>query len=189
MSHKILKDVHEDHTFYLLTGKELKNLQNLHDSLGSMDDHVYEHHANEHKNDFHNWVKHVHEDDHLADNLKKAKNKHHAASEVRKRIKLAKRSKVRNIVKSKSKYKRRVKHLQHHEYPNPPKHKNVQLIAGIAASAFLILLVGLTSQANQITGASSAITSNVSSASIAGFGALAAVLFLLVILLHRIKEK
>ncbi len=69
MGKEILKDVAEQHKFYLANGKELKNIKQLHSELKSMDEDTFNYHVNESKNDFYNWVKDVYQDKLLADDI------------------------------------------------------------------------------------------------------------------------
>jgi uncharacterized membrane protein (DUF485 family) len=86
MSKKVLGDVHPEKHFWLADGKRLKNVKELKDALLEMHDHTYQHHANEHRNDFHNWVKEVQGDTKLAKMLHAAEDKLKAAEAIETRI-------------------------------------------------------------------------------------------------------
>ena len=45
-------------TFYLLGGKKFSNLKGFAKELKTMSNDIYQHHVNNHKNDFANWIKH-----------------------------------------------------------------------------------------------------------------------------------
>ena len=75
---KLRKKIPEQHFFVLVTGDRLKNVKELADTLGNIDDSHYNHHVNEAKNDFANWIQDVFEEFDLAEKLKTAKNKEHA---------------------------------------------------------------------------------------------------------------
>lgn len=81
-----LKDVHPDHVFRTKSGSAIKNLSELASELATMDDAVFEHHVNEDKNDFHNWVLHIVRDEHLADVLSGIKDRRLMLAAVEKRI-------------------------------------------------------------------------------------------------------
>ncbi len=61
--------------FVLSSGKEIKNIRELAHDLGDMEDFVFGHHVNEHRNDFVNWVKDVFEEMELAEKLSQHKDK------------------------------------------------------------------------------------------------------------------
>lgn len=63
---KTLGDVHPDFTFKLVSGGELKNLNELLTALKNMDVKTFSHHVNDDKNDFANWVRDVLKDEELA---------------------------------------------------------------------------------------------------------------------------
>lgn len=65
----VYDNVPEFKDFVTLDGARLKNISDLADKLEYMDDHVYNHHANDEKNDFSRWVGDVMEDDELAEAL------------------------------------------------------------------------------------------------------------------------
>lgn len=83
----ILADVSQEHSFITKSGKVIRNLQELHNSVKNMDDDEFRHHVNDHRNDFHNWVRDVHEDGKLAGRLREAKTKHQVARHIKRRIK------------------------------------------------------------------------------------------------------
>ncbi len=68
---KKLADVSPDKTFKTHKGGEIKNLRQLQSVLGEISQESFEHHVNDERNDFANWVKHSVGDDELADMLEK----------------------------------------------------------------------------------------------------------------------
>lgn len=72
---KLLGETVSRDSFILKNGKVLKNLQELAVSLAGMDDKTFYHHANEQRNDFVNWIRHVFHDEKLADQVLKYKSK------------------------------------------------------------------------------------------------------------------
>lgn len=87
MEKDILNDVHPDHYFWLADGRILKNLKELHQTLQTMDESIFRHHVNDEKNDFHNWVRDVHQDEALARDLFTARGKEETISALGRRIK------------------------------------------------------------------------------------------------------
>jgi len=82
----ILDDVEPNHSFWVVDGTTLKNMQELLSALGEMDEETFKHHVNEEKNDFHNWVRDVHRDEKLAELLAGTFDKEAAASAIKRRI-------------------------------------------------------------------------------------------------------
>lgn len=74
----VIRQEMADYTFGLCDGTRLNNLHDLARTLEFMDDHTYNYHVNDSKNDFSNWVKEVLGISDLAENLDKAKNKYEA---------------------------------------------------------------------------------------------------------------
>lgn len=83
---KMLEDVQEHETFRSHDGVELRNLNDLASHLMTMSDAAFTHHVSEGKNDFHSWVKNVHNDHHLAEKLHSSKSKHEMHHKVMGRI-------------------------------------------------------------------------------------------------------
>lgn len=81
-----LKDVHPDHVFRTKSGSTISNLSELASELATMDDAVFDHHVNEDKNDFHNWVLHIVRDEHLANVLSEIKDRRLMLAAVEKRL-------------------------------------------------------------------------------------------------------
>ena len=54
--------------FFLHEGGELKSLEELYIELQTMEPRVFEHHVNEERNDFANWIRDVMDDRYLAHN-------------------------------------------------------------------------------------------------------------------------
>ncbi len=63
-----------EHYFILVTGVPLKNLKELATSLETMNEWVFNHHVNDQRNDFSNWIKEILKEDELAEEIKIIKN-------------------------------------------------------------------------------------------------------------------
>ncbi len=75
-----------DKYFYLRNGGVIKNAHELKDTLPNMEDELYGHHVTNDRNDFATWVKDVFDDHILAAKIRKAKTRHHAARQIRKKL-------------------------------------------------------------------------------------------------------
>ena len=76
----------DESSFRLADGRTIKNLAELNESLENMNDDVFNHHVNNERNDFSNWVKEVINDEELATRLLAARDKNTAQIIVLKRI-------------------------------------------------------------------------------------------------------
>ena len=83
---KLKKEIAEKHFFVLVTGEKLRNIKELADTLENIDNFHYQHHVNENKNDFANWIRDVFEEFDLAEKIKTAKNKNHTRLIIYKHI-------------------------------------------------------------------------------------------------------
>ncbi len=83
---QFLAKVPEPNNFRCHDDCVMSDLNELSKSLYSMSDDTYRFHANEMKNDFSNWINDVIGDRELANNLRKAKDRTHAAKIVSDRI-------------------------------------------------------------------------------------------------------
>lgn len=81
-----LNDVHPDHVFRLKNGKTINNLYELASELAAMDEEVFEHHVNEDKNDFYNWLLHIVRDEQLARVFSEIRDRRLMLAAVEKRI-------------------------------------------------------------------------------------------------------
>lgn len=79
-------DVKEEYYFWLKEGAALRNLQDLQEALKRMAEDTFQHHVNETKNDFHNWVRDVHQDEKLAQELQKAATPTQALEAIQRRV-------------------------------------------------------------------------------------------------------
>ena len=68
----LLSDVQEEHAFNSHDGVQLRSYAELAHHLVTMSDDAYTHHVSTGRNDFHNWVRDVHGDHHLAQKLKES---------------------------------------------------------------------------------------------------------------------
>ena len=73
----VRKNAAPDKVFVLVNGHRVKNVKELADVIERIEDHVFEHHVNEDKNDFAVWLKDVFEEIGLAEELAKIKDKKH----------------------------------------------------------------------------------------------------------------
>jgi len=92
----IFSNVDPEKYFLLNDGRSIKNLEEMNQALMFMNANTYEHHANEEKNDFSNWVEHVFEDKELANSIKTSINSQTAAIAINNRIR-----QIRTVKRSK----------------------------------------------------------------------------------------
>mgnify|MGYP007077445260 CR=1 FL=1 len=69
MGNKLFKNTKPDNYFRLMDGSEIKNVQQLAQSIQGMSEDVFYSHLNEEKNDFSSWIKDVFEDHELAEKV------------------------------------------------------------------------------------------------------------------------
>lgn len=67
---KVLGEAPQEHHFMLRDGKKIKTVYQLIDELEMMNEDLFKHHVNEHRNDFANWIEHVFDERSLADELR-----------------------------------------------------------------------------------------------------------------------
>lgn len=79
-------DVHPDYHFVAKNGAKIRNLKELHDTVKGMDNITFNHHVNDFNNDFHNWVRDVHNDKELASELLAAKTKKETVAALKRRL-------------------------------------------------------------------------------------------------------
>lgn len=91
--------------FYLNGGKKFSSLKSFVKELANMPKHVYEHHVNGEKNDFHLWVKHSMKNETLAKRIEEKLDKIEMELEVLRYL-------VHDISKEKSKSKTRPKKVE-----------------------------------------------------------------------------
>ena len=72
--------------FILSNGRVLKNLYELANALQSIDSDTFSHHVNSQKNDFANWIRHVYQDERLADEIERTKEKELIAHHLSQRL-------------------------------------------------------------------------------------------------------
>ncbi len=83
---RILQDCGQDRVFWAKNGVTIKNLDELHIALKMMDEDSYKHHVNSERNDFVNWLRDVVNDDFLAKEMLKARNRESAIKKVSERL-------------------------------------------------------------------------------------------------------
>ncbi len=107
------QDTKPEHTFYCADGTILKNLRELAGKLKTISPEAYTHHANDWKNDFHNWIKNVYGNKKLAKEIAFAESSKEAAQIIEKAIsspqkkKAAKRKKIVAVKKNPAKQRRK----------------------------------------------------------------------------------
>lgn len=72
---KVIKDIPPNKWFVLKDGRKIKSVAELKETLKTIEDHTFNHHVNDAKNDFSSWIRHVFEDANLADKIIFAKTK------------------------------------------------------------------------------------------------------------------
>ena len=77
-----MNDVPEDKRFWVCDGSVIKNIDELINTLRSMNDDIFRYHVNENKNDFYNWIRDVIGDRFLANQIKEAKDRAETAEIV-----------------------------------------------------------------------------------------------------------
>ncbi|NQV08446.1 hypothetical protein HQ529_01185 [Candidatus Woesearchaeota archaeon] len=83
----LLADVRPEKHFVANDGTVIKNIYSLVDSLKKINNNTFEHHVNNDRNDFANWIRHVLKDKELADNIQRLKNKTKIIRKIERRIK------------------------------------------------------------------------------------------------------
>jgi len=64
--YNLTREVPQEKYFILANGQPVKNVAELAAILDQLEDHVFNHHVNAERNDFHNWIRDVFEDMELA---------------------------------------------------------------------------------------------------------------------------
>jgi preprotein translocase subunit SecF len=96
-NNKLSTNVEHEKCFILKNGRVLKNLYELTNSLASMDDETFKHHVNKEKNDFANWIRHVFEDEKLANQISELKTRESMIKKINKRISKINKEKKKKI--------------------------------------------------------------------------------------------
>ena len=198
MKKSVLDDVHPDHKFWVVDGTTLKNMHELLSALENMAEETFSYHVNEQKNDFHNWVRDVHKDKKLAGILSKVVDKEAAASAIKRRIeeiqgpKREIKNPLQNKIKNSRKTARENKAVDENPFPKPVAkrsvdHRKYQIIVTTIAAVFIISLMGISSQAVEITGAVIG-GPQVQEVQFLGLGGVFAVVVLLFAALHAIDR-
>lgn len=167
MKRNILSDVEPEHYFWLNDGTAIKNLSELYNSIGTMSNDVFNHHVNEQRNDFCNWVRDVHKDKRLAENLLKSKTREEMLVHIKHRIDEAENEAIRaRAHTARPAEKKAVKHAKakiaerkHKEVSAKPeeetRHRDrIYTISGTAIA--LAALVGVVALINLFEGRPSA---------------------------------
>jgi len=66
----VLGKAPQEHHFVLQDGRTVKTVYQLVDELETMSEEMFRHHVNDFKNDFANWIEHVFDEKHLADEMR-----------------------------------------------------------------------------------------------------------------------
>jgi len=75
--YNLTREIPADKYFVLANGQPVKNVAELAAILDQLEDHVFNHHVNVDRNDFHNWIKDVFEDIDLARKIAGVHDKKH----------------------------------------------------------------------------------------------------------------
>ena len=76
-AYNLTRDIPQEKYFVLANGQPVKNVAELAAILDQLEDHVFNHHVNAERNDFHNWIRDVFEDVELAQKVAGVKDKKH----------------------------------------------------------------------------------------------------------------
>jgi len=76
----------DDKVFLANNGMVIRSLYELRDAFMTMSDNTFTHHANEDRNDFSLWIRDVHCDSDLANDILKAKDRNQAFNIINKRL-------------------------------------------------------------------------------------------------------
>ncbi len=92
---KILSKAKQEHSFKLHMGTEISSLKGLAEAMDIMSEETFNHHVNEKKNDFSNWIENVFEDSELAEEIRPLKSRDSIKKKIIARMKfLEKRAKA-----------------------------------------------------------------------------------------------
>ena len=83
---KILQDAPETQYFVFCDGHPVRNVTQLAEKLEQIEEHVFNHHVTEDRNDFVNWINDVFEEVELAQEIAGLKNKDHVRLAIYKHI-------------------------------------------------------------------------------------------------------
>jgi hypothetical protein len=79
---KLKKEVKSDYYFVLSDGRKIKNVKELAEEMGKMEDAVFFHHVTDERNDFAQWIKDVFDETELAEQISHIKNKHELQKKI-----------------------------------------------------------------------------------------------------------
>lgn len=115
----ILEKARPENSFRCADGSVLGSVYELENRLCTMSSETFYHHANSHRNDFHNWIKDVFQDYELANELLSAKTPAQAAAVVRKHLRkaLLAKEEIENAIQNISTAKASAKEVK----PRPAK--------------------------------------------------------------------
>ncbi len=94
---KLLGKVPQGKEFITKDGKRISSYHELKKHAKSMSQETFSHHVNDQKNDFHDWVKHVHKDHSLAKDIKKVKTPHELHKKVKQRVSFLERLREKEL--------------------------------------------------------------------------------------------
>lgn len=196
MKRSLLRNVGSDKDFMLVDGTTIKDMRELLSALEKMDEDTFTCHVNKEKNDFHNWARDVHQDEKLASMLSQVIDRESTTAAIRRRIReIEKPSRDRVSGGSrnfKSKRTRKENKRARNPFPKPVarhkvNHRTYEIIVTVIAVVFIISLIGISSQAVQITGAVVG-SPLVQEVQFLGLGGVFAVVVLLFAALHAIEK-
>ena len=76
----------DNNIFFANNGMMIRSLYELRDAFITMSDDTFEHHVNSNRNDFSVWIKDIHKDEQLAQDMLNAKNRFEAFMLINKRL-------------------------------------------------------------------------------------------------------
>lgn len=83
---RYLSDAAPEQCFWVNNGPILKNIEELANVLPEMSDDTFQHHVNNEKNDFSNWIRDVIGDENLANDLLSSRSRYSALNKIRNRL-------------------------------------------------------------------------------------------------------
>ena len=188
------EQVHPDNYLWVVDGRTVKNLHELHQAFKSMDAGTYQYHNS--RNDFHSWVKETHKDPQLARLVQEAKNPSHAAEVVSVWIKkfFEERPARSKIVHTAGRRLQPKVKLPQPTVMEPVWAKGkYQLLFALGAFALIVFVFSVGSHAQSISGRSlsgaSVAHTGTESITFLALGGIVAILILLVIALHAVRHK
>lgn len=115
------QEVSPEFYFRLADGRVLKSIPELSDALNDMEDWVFEHHVNDDRNDFSNWIKDVYQDKKLASSLSRCKKKVSMAKSLDRNLKKKEKQLRKKEKRQRKKQKKQEENRQEEKPENQQK--------------------------------------------------------------------